>query len=58
MKAEQWMSGSGLKVNLDKTEFVIFYRQDTKNRHRGNQIKTDKRELLRSKLRKCNVEVF
>jgi hypothetical protein len=27
--AEKWMSGSGLKVNLKKTEMVIFHRMDT-----------------------------
>jgi hypothetical protein len=29
IKAEQWMSGSGLKVNLEKTELVVFHRYDT-----------------------------
>jgi hypothetical protein len=29
IEAEQWMSGSGLKVNMSKTEFVIFHRHDT-----------------------------
>ena len=29
VKAEQWMSGSGLKVNLEKTELTIFRRYDT-----------------------------
>ena len=29
MAAEKWMSGSGLKVNLEKTEMVIFHRMDT-----------------------------
>ncbi len=27
--AEQWMSGSGLKVNLEKTELTVFHRHDT-----------------------------
>ncbi len=26
MEAEQWMSGSGLKVNIKKTEMVVFHR--------------------------------
>ena len=26
IKAEKWMSGSGLKVNLEKTELTIFHR--------------------------------
>jgi exonuclease III len=29
IKAEQWMSGSGLKVNIEKTEFTLFHRLDT-----------------------------
>ena len=29
MEAEQWMSGSGLKVNIEKTEMVVFHRYDT-----------------------------
>jgi hypothetical protein len=27
--AEKWMSGSGLRVNLKKTEMVIFHRMGT-----------------------------
>lgn len=27
--AEQWMSGSGLKVNVSKTEMVVFHRHET-----------------------------
>ncbi len=29
IEAEQWMSGSGLKVNIKKTEIVVFHRHDT-----------------------------
>jgi len=29
IEAEHWMSGSGLKVNIEKTELVIFHRHDT-----------------------------
>ena len=29
MEAEQWMSGSGLKVNINKTEMVVFHRNGT-----------------------------
>ena len=29
IEAEQWMSGSGLKVNVEKTELVVFHRIDT-----------------------------
>jgi hypothetical protein len=29
IRAEQWMSGSGLKVNAEKTEFTLFHRIDT-----------------------------
>ena len=29
MEAEKWMSGSGLRVNLSKTELVVFHRYET-----------------------------
>jgi hypothetical protein len=29
IEAEQWMSGSGLKVNVEKTELVVFHRFET-----------------------------
>jgi exonuclease III len=29
IEAEHWMSGSGLKVNIEKTEIVVFHRHDT-----------------------------
>jgi len=29
IRVEKWMSGSGLKVNLEKTELIIFHRMDT-----------------------------
>jgi len=29
IESESWQSGSGLKVNLEKTELTIFHRHDT-----------------------------
>jgi len=29
IRAEHWMSGSGLKVNMEKTELIVFHRHDT-----------------------------
>ncbi len=29
MSFKQWMSGSGLRVNIEKTEIVVFHRHDT-----------------------------
>ncbi len=29
IRAEQWLSGSGLKVNTSKTELIIFHKHDS-----------------------------